>query len=149
MRKSFFHSMMIVMLIILFVYTGSSKLLDISGFVSSMERQPFGAWINKMLAYSLPVLEIIIAAGMVFERTRIISLYGYIFLMLGFTVYTGLVVFGFFEREPCGCGGIMSKLSWTGHLIVNFIFTLLSILALVLTKDIMHKQGVSRKPVRE
>ena len=146
MKRIVLTECIIGLLMLLFVYTGGSKLWDMKGFVISMERQPFAGWMNRALAYGLPWLELIVAAGLIFNRTRTAALYGYALMMCCFTVYTALVVFDFFEHKPCGCGGIVSKLNWEGHLVLNTLFLLLSVAGIYLTKRnkiFMHKRGVS------
>lgn len=152
MKKVLLTESIIALMVLLFVYAGASKLWDMRGFKAGMAVQPFPAWINKSLAYVLPFAEIIIATGLAFSKTRNAALYAYAFLMLCFTGYTGLVVSGFFDHRPCGCGGIISALNWEWHFIINVIFLLLVCLAIVLdsrTYIFMHKQGVSRKPGKE
>lgn len=152
MKREFLQEVIIGLLVVLFVYTGGSKLLDIHGFVAGMKLQPFAAWVNKTVALCLPATEIIIALGLGFEQTRKTALYIYGVLMFCFTVYTGLVVAGFFEHRPCGCGGIISRLSWEGHFIINLIFLMLTCAAIWLhrrNRIFMHNQGVSRKPAKE
>ena len=151
MKKILLHEIIIALLALLIVYAGSSKLLDMAGFRAGMREQPFPAWLNGLLAMVLPFAEIIIAAALGFTKTRRVALYAYTALMICFAGYTGLVVTGFFARTPCGCGGIISGLSWGWHFIINLIFLLLSSLALWHNRHnhIMHDQGVSRKPVTE
>ena len=146
MKNNVLQEIIIALLVILFVYAGSSKLWDMKSFRTAMTVQPFPLWMNKGLATVLPFSEIIIAMGLGFDKTRKGALYAYALLMSGFTIYTGLVVFGFFEHEPCGCGGIISQLSWEWHFIINVLFLILTCLAIRLDshKEIfMHKQGVS------
>lgn len=152
MKKNILHEVLICLLMLLFVYAGSSKLLDIKSFSTGMRMQPFPLWLNTLLTYTLPVAEIMIALGLGFGKTRIAALYAYTVLMLCFTGYTGLVIAGFFKTTPCGCGGIISGLSWGWHFIINLIFFTLTCIAIRLqykSKIVMHNQGVSQKPVKE
>ena len=146
MKRNVLSEIIIALLVLLFVYAGSSKLWDMKGFRAGMMAQPFPEWMNKVLATVLPFSEIIIAVGLGFDKTRKPALYAYGLLMLGFTVYTGLVVSGFFEHQPCDCGGIISQLNWSGHFIINIIFLILTWLAIRLgghREIFMRKQGVS------
>ena len=151
MKKEFLMEGIIALMVLLFVYAGSSKLVDMNGFKAGMLIQPFPAWVNKVLAATLPFAEIIIAAGLVFKLSRRPALYAYAGLMLCFTGYTGLVVAGYFAHRPCSCGGIISGLSWGWHFFINLIFSGLTGLAIRMhsRQTILYNQGVSRKPVRE
>jgi len=152
MKGRTFLEIIIALLVILFMYAGSSKFYDMHAFRAGMKNQPFPVWINKVLATTLPFLEIIIALALGFTKSRRIALYAYFFLMLAFTLYTGMVVFNFFKNSPCGCGGIINHLSWTWHFIINLIFLILTVIAILLNKRseiFMHKQEVSPKPVTE
>lgn len=152
MKKVLLTECVIALLVLLFVYAGSSKLLDMKTFRAGMMVQPFATWMNKLMAAALPFAELLIAIALGFGKTRRPALYAYALLMLCFTAYTGLVVFHFFAHTPCGCGGIINHLSWQGHFIINTIFLLLSCLAIVQNRrqqNFMHKQGVSPKPATE
>jgi len=50
------------------------------------------------------------------------------FLMLAFTIYIALGVFGFYAQRPCGCASVFSGLSWDWHLLANIVLLGLSIL---------------------
>ena len=141
----------IALLLLLFVYTGISKLLDMQAYKEALKLQHFPAWLYS-LAVTLPFFEMIIALGLVFKMVRGIALYGYLILMLVFTGYTGLVAFHFFKQMPCTCGGVISRLSWTQHFLFNIFFLLISCWAIWLYRKqkhvCMHK-GVSQKPLKE
>lgn len=151
MSKSILEEFLTALLILLFVYAGISKLLDMQGFRAGMLVQPFPVWLNKMLAATLPVAEVLIATALIFEHSRKIALWFYLLLMGCFTIYTGLITLGFFAHRPCGCGGIINSLNWTWHFIINLIFLLLTGLAIRLhsSKMVLRNEGVSRKPVKE
>lgn len=152
MKPRLFEEFVVALLVLLFLYSGISKLMDLRGFRSGMLIQPFPRWVSLLLAYLLPPFEVLVAAGLVFSKTRIFSLYAYLTLMGGFTLYTLLIVSGFFKHRPCGCGGIISGMSWEGHLAFNLLFLALGCYALYLGRRhnvFMHKQGVSRKPENE
>jgi hypothetical protein len=131
MKKQVALESIIALLMIFFIYTSVSKLIDLNKFRLAMLHQPFPAWLNNTLAKSLPITELLIALALGFSKTRSIALYAYATLMLAFTTYTALVVLHFFENTPCGCGGIISKLSWEGHFLINISVLLLSLMAIL------------------
>jgi hypothetical protein len=58
-----------------------------------------------------------------------------------FTVYTALVLFHFFSRVPCPCGGVIRRLKWWQHMVLNLVFVGLTIVVLILKKG---KKGAVR-----
>lgn len=115
------------LLIILFLYAAFSKLLIYNTFVEQLKASPMVGGYAKTLAWVVPELEILIACLIMIQRTRLVGLYAAFFLMLLFTVYVYAIPH-FFDRahQPCSCGGIISKLSWTGHFWFNLCFTFLA-----------------------
>lgn len=47
-------------------------------------------------------------------------------LMMAFTVYIGMALVGAWEKLPCGCGSVISSLSWKQHFFFNLFFLLFS-----------------------
>jgi putative oxidoreductase len=117
-------------LILLFVYTGCSKLFDLNGFTSTLYNQPFPRPIVPMFAIILPVLELATAATLLFDRTRLIGLYTALTLLTGFTLYIGAILLHVFSRVPCSCGGIFHRLNWGQHLWLNLTLLILAAIAL-------------------
>lgn len=126
----------------------------------AMFHQPFPAWFNNTLTYTLPAVELLIALALGFTKTRHIALFAYAVLMIAFTGYTALVIFHYYKNTPCGCGGIINHLSWEGHFIINSTVLSLALISIFLTnlintpsfdirKNFMHNQEASRKPVTE
>ena len=60
-----------------------------------------------------------------------------------FTVYTGVILMHFFPYVPCSCGGVIKRLTWTQHLILNLSFVAISILGVIL----QHKKRFNTIPV--
>ncbi len=149
MKKPLFLELICGVLVLLFVYTGAAKLINFSGNLHDMHNQPFPSWMATTLAYVLPPAEMIIAAMLVFERTRRWGLYVYGILLLFFTLYIGAILLHWFPRVPCSCGGVIKYLTWTQHLWFNLFFLLLVVIALWLRNKIlanshplfMHDQG--------
>lgn len=133
------------LLILLFVYTGVSKLLDFTAYQASLAIQPLPGWAIRAGSV-LPLVEIITGLGVVFNKSRRLSLYVYALLMFCFTVYTALVEFHFFKEMPCTCGGVLEHISWGEHLVLNVFFLTLTVTVIrinYLNKIIMHNEGVS------
>src|ERR1700730_10623588 len=110
------------LLIVLFVYTGLSKLLDYQTFKFQLGRSPYVHMIATFIASTLPAAELLIVLALLYKPTRLVVLYASFFLMTTFTGYIWLMLH-FSYYLPCSCGGILQKLSWKDHLVFNGIFT--------------------------
>jgi len=134
MIKKPFAELIAVLLIILFIYTASSKLLDIGAFRKQMLNQPLPVTLKQNLIWLVPVSEITISVFLIIKSAR---LYGFLLaflLMLGFTLYVGLILANTFAYIPCSCGGIFNTLSWQAHLIFNIVFTLLALAGFIIER---------------
>ncbi|MCX2477198.1 hypothetical protein OQZ33_22885 [Pedobacter sp. MC2016-05] len=138
-QKPHLISLAYALLILLWSYTGLSKLIDHAAFEKQVttlltEKYP------ESISIGIPVLEILTAFSLVWNSTRMLGLYLSVLLMTAFTAYVALVIAGHFGPAPCTCGGIISALSWKAHLILN-----ITILSLVLYLLFHQKQkGGSR-----
>jgi uncharacterized membrane protein YphA (DoxX/SURF4 family) len=65
-------------------------------------------------------------------------LYSSFMLLLVFTVYITSVV-KFSDSIPCSCGGVLSSLGWTDHILFNVGFMTLAILGIVFHKKLTIK----------
>src|SRR5882757_9654254 len=122
------------LLVLLFLYTSISKLLDFKHFIADMNNQPFPNWITPWLVRILPATEILIVVTLLFEKTRLAALWASFLVMLLFTIYTLLVLAKFFSIVPCSCGGVITKLTWGQHLVFNLFFMGISLAGIVLKK---------------
>ncbi|MFA6082773.1 MauE/DoxX family redox-associated membrane protein [Mucilaginibacter sp.] len=123
-------------LILLWVYAALSKLLTFEEFKGQMHNQTFPLWVANTLIYALPEVELIAAASLVFDKTRLAGLIISFILMALFTGYISLVLLGYWERFPCSCGGILKHMGWKTHLIFNIsVLALISIAIKLFTKE--------------
>lgn len=113
------------LLIFLFIYTGISKLLDYHTFRRQLGQSPFITFYAPLLAWALPLGEIIIAGMLSFNRSRLTGLYLSFFLLCLFTFYLAAML-QLSYYIPCSCGGVLQALSWQAHIILNVVFILLS-----------------------
>jgi putative oxidoreductase len=115
------------LLIFLFCYTAISKLMDVEEFRRQLNNQEVPQWSKAALVWLIPGSELIVSFLLLIPTTRIIGFYGAAALMTLFTVYMALVVFGYFARVPCSCGGVLRSMSFPVHLVFNLFFLALSI----------------------
>ena len=124
------------LLILLFLYASVSKFLDFKTFIGQINNQPLPNSWTPFLVWAIPLLEIGISVCLFFEYTRLIGLYASLFIMIVFTIYTGIVLLHFFPYVPCSCGGVIQKLTWGQHLFLNTFYVSLSILGIILQRRI-------------
>lgn len=130
-RKVFLESIT-ALLVVLFVYTALSKLLDVQTFSEQMRNQPLPLWIADILVWAIPSMELVISVLLLISSMRIYGLLSSLLLLLAFTIYVGMVYLNFFERVPCSCGGFFRTMSWETHLVFNLGLTLLAITGIYL-----------------
>lgn len=131
--------MIVVLYTILFLYTAISKLMNYSVFKEQIAGSPILAPVAKLIAIGLPWTEILVTVLLVVPRWRLKGFYASLFLMTAFTIYIAATL-AFSDHIPCSCGGIISEMSWTQHLIFNTIFIGLAITGIVLTRKISKHQ---------
>ena len=121
--------------IFLFTYTAVSKFIYLMEFEAQLVRFPLLAPYNHFISITIPAFELTIACLWLFRATTYLAIYSSLVLLSLYTVYI-LYVLEFSNSIPCSCGGIISSLSWNGHLLMNIYFILLFTLGLYLLKII-------------
>lgn len=113
------------LLILLFTYAGISKLMGHDQFEAQLNQisllQNFAGFISVFL----PILELLIALFLIFDRTLIMGLILSGLLMTAFTIYVGGMLL-FRSTLTCSCDGIISSMTWKEHLYFNLFFMFLS-----------------------
>lgn len=122
-------------LILLFLYTALSKLWDYEHFKSVLFMSPLLRPISSVIAWFLPLVEIIIVLLLFFSQTREKGLIGTGVIMILFTAYIFYMVV-FTPRLPCSCGGVLKSLTWTQHIFFNLFILLLTGVAMWLYRKI-------------
>ncbi|PPK98245.1 hypothetical protein SAMN05444682_11818 [Parapedobacter indicus] len=138
-------------LVVLWVPVAADKLWDLKGFHSVLLRQPIPDWWADILFWLLPLLELLAAVLIAWRNNRQRNHQGMWLsgvLMLGFTLFILFGVLGWYEKRPCGCGSVISGLSWEDHLWFNVVFFLLSILGIWFTRARTGRRHSYRKAVR-
>lgn len=124
-----------VLFVILFLYTGISKLMEYAVFKEQIAESPILKPIAPFIAWALPLTEFLVSIMLIIPRWRLKGLYASLALMIAFTVYIGAIMM--FNKElPCSCGGIISLLSWESHLVFNSLFILLAFIGVRLERQI-------------
>lgn len=124
-RLALLPPLTVFLLIVLFSYTASAKLLDQAVFASVLSQSPYLRPYADLLSWMVPLVEIFIIALLILPRFRWAGLVSSFILLAAFTVYIALMLL-FSPHLPCMCGGIISAMSWELHLITNLVLAALS-----------------------
>ncbi|SRR5258708_2298882 len=122
------------LLIMLFLYASLSKFLDFTTFIGEMNNQPLPKSWTPVLVWVIPCSEILMCIALLFERTRLLGLYASLGFMSLFTIYSIIIILNFFGRIPCSCGGVIKRLTWRQHIVLNLFFVALSIVGIILQR---------------
>lgn len=131
MKKETYINIIASLFITLFLYASVSKLTDYNQFEAQLGKSPLIMNYNTILAWLVPVIEILIAILLIFPRTIGLGLYGSMVLMAIFTLYITFIM-TLSPYVPCSCGGILDKMGWGEHLVFNIVFTILAIVGIYL-----------------
>lgn len=130
-----------ILLMGLFLYSAFAKMLDFVNFSTELSKSPFLQGYTGMLAYVIPLSEVVIAVLLLVPHTRLLALYIYLYMMASFTFYIYLMMTKAYHL-PCACMGIFGTvLSWEQHLMANTVITLLVFVGIILhipNKKYMH-----------
>ena len=131
-------------ILLLFLYTALSKLADHERFSDVLHSAAFFHNNAGLIAWAVPVTELIIALLLIIPSTRLKGLYASLALLILFTLYI-LCMILFADHLPCNCGGVISKLSWKEHVLFNVVFIGVSVVGIYslkkqssIQKDIQH-----------
>lgn len=122
-----------LIMLCLWIPVSIDKLLNFTMFRNGILRQPFTDNLGYPLIYTLPVLEVLTVLLLLLPKLRFFGFLLSTVLMAGFTAYIGIALVGVWNELPCGCGSVISGLSWKQHLFFNLFFLLTSILGLYIT----------------
>lgn len=134
-------TLIIIALLLLWIPVSIDKLLNFDTFKTGILRQPFSDDLGKALIYTLPVLETAVVLLLIIEGWRMLGLWLSAILMAAFTGYIGFALLGAWEQLPCGCGSVISNLSWGQHFWFNLFFLLLSITGIRLQRNLHRSDG--------
>jgi uncharacterized membrane protein YphA (DoxX/SURF4 family) len=138
MKRQLVIEIISFLFILLFVYAAFMKLLDVEKFTVQLGQSPLLMAFAPLLAWAVPIIELLVAAMLIFSRLRLIGMYASFTLMVMFTVYI-VIILSFASHVPCSCGGILEDMTWTEHLIFNIVFVLLAIGGIALLTKMENK----------
>lgn len=133
MHKERYVRVVAALLLLLFLYTALSKLLEYDVFLGQLRAQPLAGWLTEALALGLVPAELLCCGLLFFERTRRYGFYLSALLMALFSGYVALALLGVFGKVPCSCGGVLRGMGWGIHLVFNLFFLGLALTGIFLT----------------
>ncbi|HET7119590.1 MAG TPA: MauE/DoxX family redox-associated membrane protein [Hanamia sp.] len=131
-KKTVFTDIISALFILLFVYTAITKLIGHESFKAVLSQSPLIGIKATILSWLLPILELFTATLLFIPAMRKWGFASSLILMLIFTGYITYMIL-FARHLPCSCGGVISLMTWSQHLIFNIFFTALAAIALRLT----------------
>ncbi len=102
--------------ILLFLYTGAIKLTEIHLFRKQLISSPLLGTLSGVIAWALPIGELLIAITLFIPALRLKALYATLGLMTVFTIYV-VFIFSIDNQLSCSCGGIVEELSPKQHIL--------------------------------
>jgi hypothetical protein len=120
-------------LIFILVYAASSKLMEHWRFQEVLGLSPLIGGSSAVLSWLIPLSEILVSGLLFANATRRLGFWLAFLLMLAFTLYISYIIL-FVPNRPCSCGGILSNLNWTQHMLFNIAVSMLALLGTQLTK---------------
>lgn len=124
--------------ILLFTYTAINKIFDINSFVFVLNKLKWIAPLAGYFAWLFIIAELITAALLLKRSARYIGLISSLVLMFTFTTYiTAMLLFA--SKLPCSCGGIIGRLSWDQHLILNIVLVVMATIGLYAEKKLKSR----------
>lgn len=127
MKKDLVATLLGAVIVLIFLYTASDKLIKFNDYTDIMGRQPLPAWSKPVLIWGIPLSEITVSMLLFIPKTRGLGFVGATILMVLFTGYVGLALVHAFKHVPCICGGIFRNMSWENHFIINVVLLIITV----------------------
>lgn len=133
-KKALIIQLVCGLLIFLFFYTATSKLMNYHIFQITLAQSPLIAAYAGVLSILVPVIEYGISILLLMPHTQKMGLYSALFLLLIFASYIALLVVTA-PSLPYSCGGAIGGLSLKQHLLLNLLLAGLTATAIFLKKE--------------
>jgi uncharacterized membrane protein YphA (DoxX/SURF4 family) len=119
------------LVLLLFLYTSLSKLADYETFKNVLSASPLLKPLAGVIAWLLPVSELVIVVLLFVPALRLKGLYASFILIIFFTIYL-IYMIAVTPDLPCNCGGVIKLLTWPQHIVFNLFFIFLSFAGIIL-----------------
>ncbi|WP_315815636.1 MauE/DoxX family redox-associated membrane protein [Paraflavitalea speifideaquila] len=111
MKRTTIVETVVFLFVVLFLYTGISKIMEYTVFKEQLKESPILGFAANFVARWLPIMEFLLVVLLIVPRWRLKGLYLSTALMTAFTVYI-IVLMSISTDLPCSCGGVLAQLSW-------------------------------------
>jgi len=141
---NFLQELIAAAFILLFAYTGFSKLIDHEVFLNALQHSPVTSPLSGALVYLVPIDELAVAGLLLIPAFRRV---GFLLATLAMAIFTTYIAWLLLTAEelPCSCGGVISALSWKQHLVFNIFFLALGAQGYILSRP-RQTAGVAEHP---
>jgi len=131
LKRSLIIDLISILYILLWIYASTAKLMDVQKFHDQLAQSAMLNPYVEVVIIIIPSIEYLLAFLLLSDRFRLFALYSSFGLM---TVFSSYIVFitKFSDFIPCSCGGVLEHLSWNQHLLLNIIFVILAVVAILL-----------------
>lgn len=119
-------NLLTLILLSLWIPVTLDKIINFESFKTGLLRQPFSENFTQFLIYALPFVEGLTITLLLLSTLRKWGFVLSTILMLAFTVYIGVALLGAWEKLPCGCGSVITSMTWKQHFFFNLFFLLIS-----------------------
>jgi hypothetical protein len=109
------------LLILLFCYTGITKLINHDLFTIVLGQSELISSMSGPISWTLPLLELGLIILLIVPGLRKAGFMTAFCLLVLFTLYI-LYMLLFASNLPCSCGGVLKNLSWAEHIVFNVFF---------------------------
>lgn len=141
MKRSTIIETIIFLYALLFLYTGISKLTTYDIVKEQLAEVAVLKPFASVIAFTLPWIEFAIVILMIIPRWRLKGFYSALGIMIIFTIYI-IGLLSFTDKLPCSCGGVIGKLSWPQHIILNLVFIAMALTGIYLER--LQKKGIQK-----
>ncbi|MGJ1271004.1 MauE/DoxX family redox-associated membrane protein [Sphingobacterium siyangense] len=139
-------------MILFWLYVGMDKIWIHDAFELSLVHQPLIGAFAPVLSWLMPLLEISLAV-LLFMPLKKLEYLGWsvsLLLILIFSIYIALGVFGILKNAPCMCSSFLTNVNRITHLWINALLFILTLAGLFLSrktsnKTVQHIQNKSHK----
>lgn len=128
-----------ILFMVLFLYTGISKLLEYKEFNYQLRQLSIFKSFVAELTWMIPGIELAVCIMLIIKRWRLQALFTSFILMTLFTFYV-IAISQLSYYISCSCGGVLEMLPNDMHIVLNIALSLLALTALYLEKDLRRKK---------
>ena len=118
----------------LFLFSAYEKIIGYEQFLNGLKKVSFVSQFAKVIAWAVPLIEILTSILLIIPKTQKWGLYGFAGTMAVFSFYI-LSMLLLKDTLPCHCNLIIDKLTWSQHLWFNLAFIGLALSAIRFNKS--------------